>query len=421
MKADDIIKGLEKVTKGWAKQRRAEERNRAAEANRASFLMGRARDSMKDIAYDIMRDVYNKVSDNGRLPALARQLMYAARPIIQKRTGRPLGDKYFTQTLLPDYMRDHPGICADWKVVYDARGHLREPHTNRGVPLGTLDVRGYINLSASYKVEPPTYHNDWKHYPTVGPKNRYGDILFIEKEGFMPLFDAVELDKRHDIAIMSTKGMSVTASRELVDEICTTVGKVATDRPVRLLVLHDFDKSGFSIVGTLQRETRRWAYKNEVSVVDVGMRLADIEGLQSEEVFVEKRSAARQNLRLNGAKDDEIEFLFPSNHSHDPKRVELNAFTSDGLVTWIEKKLKEHGVKKVIPDDATLADAFRRTHEQMTVQKKVDELVAALRKDARAVDVPADLRVHIESALVEEPVKSWDAIIARIVKKGFAA
>jgi hypothetical protein len=186
-------------------------------------------------------------------------------------------------------------------------------------------------------------------------------------------------------------------------------------------VLHDFDKSGFSIVGTLQRETRRWAYKNEVSVVDVGMRLADIEGLQSEEVFVEKRSAARQNLRLNGAKDDEIEFLFPSNHSHDPKRVELNAFTSDGLVTWIEKKLKEHGVKKVIPDDATLADAFRRTHEQMTVQKKVDELVAALRKDARAVDVPADLRVHIESALVEEPVKSWDAIIARIVKKGFAA
>ena len=36
----------------------------------------------------------------------------------------------------------------------------------------------------------------------------------------MPLFEAVKLAERYDLAIMSTKGMSVTAARELVDVLC---------------------------------------------------------------------------------------------------------------------------------------------------------------------------------------------------------
>ena len=43
---------------------------------------------------------------------------------------------------------------------------------------------------------------------------------------------------------MSTKGMSVTAARTLVEELC---GK----RGLQLFVLHDFDSSGFSIKQTL--------------------------------------------------------------------------------------------------------------------------------------------------------------------------
>ena len=43
---------------------------------------------------------------------------------------------------------------------------------------------------------------------------------------------------------MSTKGMSVTACRMLVEELCGRQG-------LPLFVLHDFDKSGFSIQQTL--------------------------------------------------------------------------------------------------------------------------------------------------------------------------
>ena len=59
----------------------------------------------------------------------------------------------------------------------------------------------------------------------------------------MPLFKEVKLAERYDIAIMSTKGMSVTASRELVDQLCAEgdipllvlgVGGISSSRP-RLL------------------------------------------------------------------------------------------------------------------------------------------------------------------------------------------
>jgi hypothetical protein len=38
---------------------------------------------------------------------------------------------------------------------------------------------------------------------TSGPEGSFGAILFIEKEGFAPLFGQVRLDKRFDIGILS--------------------------------------------------------------------------------------------------------------------------------------------------------------------------------------------------------------------------
>ena len=78
-------------------------------------------------------------------------------------------------------------------------------------------------------------------------------MLFIEKEGFDDLFDAVQLRERYDLAIMSTKGMSVTAARELVD------GYGQAGIPV--FVLHDFDKSGLSIAHTLGTSSRRYTFQ----------------------------------------------------------------------------------------------------------------------------------------------------------------
>ena len=198
----------------------------------------------------------------------------------------------------------------------------------------------------------------------------------------MPLFKEVKLAERYDLAIMSTKGMSVTASRLLVDRLCAKSG-------VPLLVLHDFDKSGFSIVGTLQRDTRRYEFEHDINVIDLGLRIGDIEGLETEMVYIQSPESARWNLRDNGATEEEIDFLLD-------QRVELNAFASDELVTWIEGKLEEHGITKVTPDDDTLADAYRRVRTQARVQAKINKVLEGESEEDHEDRVPEDLRKQIE-------------------------
>ena len=97
-------------------------------------------------------------------------------------------------------------------------------------------------------------------------------MLFIEKEGFQPLFERVRLAEHHDIAIMSTKGVSVTAARLLVDRMCSA-------HSIPLLVLHDFDVAGFTILDTLRRDTRRYQFESDFEVIDLGLRLADVRGI----------------------------------------------------------------------------------------------------------------------------------------------
>jgi hypothetical protein len=120
--AKDIQAAVVAVTKKWAKQRKVEERDAAAQANRDARLRGSSeRYTVKAAAAEIMQQAYMAASANGSLPASARQIMYQARDYIQEATGKQLNDQYFCQTLLPDYIVEH-GL--DWDVVFDDRGHF---------------------------------------------------------------------------------------------------------------------------------------------------------------------------------------------------------------------------------------------------------------------------------------------------------
>jgi hypothetical protein len=84
--------------------------------------------------------------------------------------------------------------------------------------------------------------------------------------------------ERFDLAILSCKGMSVVAARRFVDEVCAQGGGVP------LLILHDFDKSGFEIsqrLTTVSEVARKknlvtYHFKNKINVTDLGLRLADV-------------------------------------------------------------------------------------------------------------------------------------------------
>ena len=152
---DDFAKGLvadiKKCTEKWHKQNEREIRDASAQSRRRETFVRPRRITIQEAAWKVMETAYAKASADGTLPVRPRQIMYAARGYIQERTGRKLDDRYFTQTFLPDYVAQQ-GV--DWDIVWDARGSLHEPHTNRHVPLGTLEVREYLarpgkRLSAS--------------------------------------------------------------------------------------------------------------------------------------------------------------------------------------------------------------------------------------------------------------------------------
>jgi hypothetical protein len=368
--------------------------------------------SVVDAAYEVMEEAYLRASDDGTLPAKARQIMYAARPLILEMTGKAtFSDSYFTQTLLPDYIRDCPEETARWDVVYDARGHLSEPHTERSVPLGTVAVRDYLGLRPGKPTRPHIATNDL--YPTSGAENRYRNILFVEKEGFDELFEAVRLAERYDIAIMSTKGMSVVAARALLDHLAGSVHHI--------FVLHDFDVAGFSIFGTLGTDSRRYEFENDLSeqIIDLGLRLDDVVamGLQSEpvDIKIQKRSAKRSTLHEHGATTKEILFLLP--FSETCRRVELNAMTSRQLVDFIEAKFEYYGVDKVIPEPALLEQHMRHQLETQFANALIAEHAAEIAERAASMSVPADLTERVAALLEGEPELSWDQALSRIVTR----
>ena len=414
-----ISKAVTAVTAKWATQRKAEDRQASRVANRRAALIRSRKVSVKDAAWEVMEEAYLKASTGGTLPAKTRQIYYAARGKILAMTGQEkLGQQYFSQTLVPTYMEEHPEETANWDVVYDARGRFTEPHTGRTIPLGTVEVRDYLKRVESHRV-PSTVPIDLPiTFPTCGPDHRFGAVMFVEKEGFDELFRAVHLAERYDIAIMSTKGMSVTACRWLADVLCGQCG-------VPLLVLHDFDKSGFSILGTFHRDTRRYEFQHDFPVIDLGLRLADVAecGLESEAVCygLSKKGAPvdpRPNLRKNGATGAEIGVLsgdFSRSVGYSGQRVELNAFTSGDLVAWLESKLDEHGVEKVVPDAATLQAAYRRATQIAFVREQLPSIVEAAVKEAESVKVPKTLKRMIQKRLKEDPALPWDQAVADLV------
>ena len=308
-----------KATGKWTATKKSEERRPSYVSYRRVRMTAARGFSQKDAAAQVMEEAYMAASANGTLPANARQVMYAARAKIEPLTpGKRLDDQYFCQTLLPDYMEEH-GVA--WDVVFDARGHFAEPHAGKVVNLGTLDVRSYLADIKEAKFEEPGLSA--ARISTCGPDCNFGAVLFIEKEGFQPLFDRVKLAERHDIAIMSTKGVSVTAARLLVDRMCSA-------HSIPLFVLHDFDAAGFTILDTLRRDTRRYQFESDIEVIDLGLRLADVQalGLQPEAAASSKSSAGaiRDRLSNSGATPEECEFLVH-------QRVELNAVVRHGFET----------------------------------------------------------------------------------------
>jgi hypothetical protein len=403
---DDLASALVGVTKGWKKAKDGQDRirnSRLREARSGRYY----RHSIRDAAFEVMELAYNHASSGGRYYVRARQIMYAARPMVLKMTNGECwkNSSYFTQTLLKDYIECTPH-ASGWNLVWDARGHFHEPHTGHGVDLGGVAVTGYLQKWTNGKFETMPEATIKARVETKGPGLRFRAALFIEKEGFDEILRAAGVAERYDLAIFSSKGVPVKAACDMAQ---------ALEREgVKILVAHDFDLAGFKILRTMRNGTR--LNYGGADVTDIGLRLADVQemDLESEPVSYSQETDPRTYLRRCGATTGEANFLVEAGgwgRGWSGQRVELNAMTSEQLIDWLERKLEENGVEKVVPTEEVLGEAYKRAVFRRALEVAATEVA----KELPTIEVPAGLEERVREYLEENPTESWDEAVVAIL------
>src|SRR5215217_346011 len=325
----------------------AKRQERAARPSRRTYYYAlEPKVYIKDIVFEVLgRAIANAGTNFSR-----RDLFYAARPLCYDHSewegGKVLDYIYFSQTLLTEYQEENGSIAGLWT---DARGHLHEPHTGKSIGLGTIEVANY---------EFPEYTFD--------------KILYVEKEGELPKLKAAKLAERYDMAICSGKGQPTEAVRNLFER--------AEGGDYQLFVFHDADLDGYDIARVMAEATKRMP-DHYVDVVDIGITIEDaVEmGLVSEPFSRKKNISWDLRMRLSGMAK---EYLCQRNGyggGVSGYRYELNAILPDTRrVEYIERKLKEKGVRpKVIPPEEALKER-RETMYREKVDSWVDDFITEI-------------------------------------------
>jgi hypothetical protein len=110
-----------------------------------------------------------------------------------------------------------------------------------------------------------------------------------------------------------------------------------------------------------------------------------------------------------------LNFLAPEDEDKECRRVELNAMTSRQLLDFVEQKLAEHGVAKVVPENGVIEGHARRLIERAMTEKAIVEMAAELARRAAETELPKDLDHQIAAILAANPALSWDQALAQVV------
>ena len=185
MKASSIIAAVEGVTQKWTKQRKREEREASARLNR-SYVMVRRRTvtSATRPGRSWGRPISTPPRKTRCQPTPGRSCTPRGPTSSRRRTALSVTrfDQYFTQQLLPDYIEMY-GETLERRVrrarPFPGAAHRRGDCLSERCKCGSTlrKVRGFKLPQLEFELAE-------EHFPTLGPRNRYGAVLFVEKEEF---------------------------------------------------------------------------------------------------------------------------------------------------------------------------------------------------------------------------------------------
>lgn len=433
MMADAMQASLDKLlvsaTREFATMKKSEEARRnhdSISAEQRERLRNRKRalseeQQIKAATFKFMAEAYRQASEPYNT-ASARQIMYICRPFVEKATGGKCWKNYsYFARLLFNYQETHAEETSDWDVTYDARGHMREPHTAVMFGIGTVETRDYIALwTDGTEADTPDIPQIVAKFPTKGPLNRYRCAVFVEKEGFNTLLERSGIAELYDVAFFSSKGQSTTATRQLVDEL--------SQAGVKILVLHDFDRAGMRICHWLFHDGPQYTFSRKPDVRDIGLRLADVKRMRlgSEGVTYRQSKDPRDVLHdCDDISDDEVDFLvgreqvnpLTGKSQWTGRRIELNAMTSRQFIEFIKGKIEESGVQKVVPHREMLKIAWRRAQKIKVVNAAIAQAMDEIDDDWACPAAPRDLATQVSEMLRRNPRMPWDDALALIATK----
>jgi hypothetical protein len=320
--------------------------------------------SQKDVILDHLDEVIASVSGDGDYRFNERQLFYALRPIVMSEMGVELKITNFKK-VITDYESERGEIPLMYR---EPRGSLYEPHTGEILSLGTLMVEDYTR-----------------------PEWTFNKLLYIEKEGFSEALKDVRWPEQHDIALMSSKGFSTRAARDLIDKLAEH------DEPIAVFCVHDADAAGCMIFQTLQEETKpRGARKIEIINLGFEPWEALAMGLEVENIEAsDKKRPVAEYVRQRLGRD--------WGHWLQRHRVELNAMTTPAFIAWLDSKMAGH-VGKLIPPGPVLLAEFKDKIEG-AIRAEITERIL---REARLED-----QVAAAVAAVERPTADALANVIR--------
>jgi Topoisomerase 6 subunit A/Spo11, Toprim domain len=330
---------------------------------------------------DNLDEVIASVSGDGAFRFNQRQLLYALRPIVKNEIGKELQVVNFN-TIISDYENEHGEIPLMYR---EPRGSIYHPHRDETITLGTLMVEEYAR-----------------------PVWTFNKLVYIEKEGFAEALKAVRWGERHDCAVLSSKGFSTRAAKDLIDKLAEH------DEVIKVFCVHDADAPGSMIYETLQEATRaRGARKIEIvnlglepwEAVAMGLAVEDVEKTDRRRPVAEYVRERRGRAPGGGSWEEWFQ-------TH---RVELNAMTTPQFITWLDGKMAEHGNGKLVPppdvlttelderiEDKVRAAVRERILREAGFEDQVATEVAAIRRPSATV-----LAKGVRQSFKQEPDREW--------------
>jgi hypothetical protein len=340
--------------------------------------------SQKDVVLDNLDIVIAEVSGNGKFRFGERQLLYRLRPIVKDELDKELTEANF-KNIITDYESEHGEISGMYR---EPRGSIYHPHRGETLTLGTLMVEDY---------ERPAW--------------LFNKVVYIEKEGFSEAIKDVRWAERHDCMLMSSKGFSTRAARDLVDKLALH------DEPVTIFCVHDADASGGMIYQTFQEATKARGVR-KIKIVNLGLEPWEAIEMGLEVETVEKADRRRPVADYVCDRDDEdwAEWL-------QTKRIELNAMTTPQFIEWLDGKMAAAD-KLIPPPDILTAELDNRIEDKLrasitdrilreeNLDQQVADAIAAIEKPTAVV-----LTDGITQLFKQKPDREWRDHIEKIADK----